>query len=324
MKLKVALSRYDRHIPLFNGDVAPPDGIEFDIEEIGESQPLRGGSDRHKRILNGEFDIGEMSFSSFIAAVGHNPDLDLVGVPVFPRRFFSVGQIYVNVDAGIEKPTDLIGRKVGLHSFQTTLSVLAKGDMKLEYGVAWEDIEWLCIRPEIVPVDLGDDVKVGLVPDDKNIGDMLCDGEISALFSPHPPPAMLKRPDRWRRLFRDTRAEEARYFRKYGFCPIMHILVMKTALAESYPALPKQLVALFDEAKRIAYDYYYDSNYSLLLWSRYLFEEQRDRLSDDPWPNGFKANRKNVEQFIGYSADQRLIPAAYPAERLFHPSVLDS
>jgi 4,5-dihydroxyphthalate decarboxylase len=324
MKLSMALSRYDRHIPLFNGEVPPPDGFEFEIEEIGESQPLRGGGDRHKRILDMEFDIGEMSFSSFIAAVGQNPDLPLVGIPVFPRRFFSVGQIYVNVDAGIEKPTDLIGRKVGLHSFQTTLSVLAKGDMKLEYGVAWEDIEWVCIRPEIVPVDLGDDVTVGLVPDGKNIGDMLCDGEIAALFSPHPPRTMLDRPDRWRRLFRDSKAEEARYFKKYGFCPIMHIMVMKRTLAEAHPALPKQLIGMFDEAKTRAYDYYDDSNYSLLLWSRYLVEEQRERLDMDPWPNGFAANRKNVQQFIGYSADQRLIPAEYPAEKLFHHSVLDT
>jgi len=324
MKLSMALSRYDRHIPLFAGEVAPPEGIELDLVEIGESQPLRGGADRHKRILDLEFDIGEMSFSSFIAAVGRDPDLPLVGVPVFPRRFFSVGQIYVNVDSGIASPQDLVGRRVGLHSFQTTLSVLAKGDLKLEYGVAWEDIEWHCLRPEIVPVELGDDVTVELIPEGKNIGTMLCDGEIDALFSPHPPRAMLDRPDRWRRLFGDTKAEEARYFAKYGFCPIMHLMVMKRRLADDRPDLGPALIAMFEDAKRRALDYYDDSNYSMLLWSRYLLEEQRARLAADVWPNGFKANRKNVAQFIGYSHDQRLIAEPFPPEALFHESVLAS
>jgi hypothetical protein len=44
----------------------------------------------------------------------------------------------------------------------------------------------------------------------------------------------------------------------------------------------------------------------------------------DPWPNGFKSNRKNLEQFIGYSHDQRLIASPFPAERLFHQSTHDT
>ena len=93
--------------------------------------------------------------SSFIWRLRAIPNLPLVGVPVFPRRFFSVGQMYVNANAGIATPSDLIGRKVGLHSFQTTLSVLGKGDLKLEYDVPWEKIHWICMRPELLPVDLG-------------------------------------------------------------------------------------------------------------------------------------------------------------------------
>jgi 4,5-dihydroxyphthalate decarboxylase len=153
---------------------------------------------------------------------------------------------------------------------------------------------------------------------------MLCDGEIDALFSPHPPRAMLDRPDRWRRLFRDTKAEEARYFAKYGFCPIMHLMVMKRRLADDRPDLGPALVAMFEDAKRRAMDYYDDSNYAMLLWSRYLLEEQRERLAADVWPNGFAANRKNVAQFIGYSHDQRLIAELFPPEALFHESVLES
>lgn len=325
MELSIALNRYDRHVPFFNGTVTPPDGITLKALEIGESMPFRDGTDRHSRLLNDlEFDIGEMGLSSFVMAVARNPDLPMVGIPVFPRRFFSMGQIYVNPDAGIEEPADLSGKKVGVHSFQTTLSVLAKGDLTLEFGVRWEDIDWYCMRGEVVPVEIGDDVVVEVIAPGKDIGVMLMDGEIDALISPQPRKSMLAEPDRYRRLFPDPIAEDVRYFKKYGFYPIMHLMTVRRELVEARPDLPMEIVRMCEQAKDLAWSYYDDSNYSLLAWSRNALENQTARLGADPWTSGFAANCKNLEQFIGYSHDQRLIDAPYPAEKLFHASTLES
>lgn len=324
MELTIALNRYDRHVPFFNGTVTPPDGFSFRPFEVGESTPMRDGDNRHARMMNGlEFDVCEMSFSSFVVAVARNPDLALVGVPAFPRRLFSLGQMYVNIDAGIDAPADLIGRNVGLHSFQTTLSVLAKGDLKLDYGVDWEDINWHCARADTVPVKFKDGVSIQRIPDGADIGTMLAEGEIDALFSPHPPKSLLARPDRYRRLFADARTEEKRYYDRHGYFPIMHIMTLKRELADANPALPRQIMAAWEEAKQIAYRYYDDTAYTLLAWGRTAFEGERKSLGEDPWPTGFSANRKNLEQFIAYEADQGLIEEPFPAERLFHPSVLD-
>jgi 4,5-dihydroxyphthalate decarboxylase len=324
MELTIALNRYDRHVPFFNGTLALPANLSFRPLEVGESAAMRDGIDRHARMLNhGEFDVGEVSLSSYIMAVARDPDHAAVGVATFPRRFFSAGQLYVNVESGIETPADLIGRKVGLHSFQTTLSVLAKGDLKLDYGIDWRDIDWVCMRGETIPVDLGD-ASVSRMADGADMGKMLIDGEVEALFSPHPPKSMLAEPDRTRRLFRDARAEELRYYRKYGFYPIMHIMTLRRELADAHPALPRQIMDIWDQAKRLTYNYYDDSNYSLLAWSRNAYEEQREVLGDDPWPSGLAANRKNLEQFISYSHDQRLIAEPIPVESLFHETVLDS
>ena len=325
MELSIALNRYDRHVPFFNGTVTPPAGFSFRALEVGESTPGRDGANRHGRMMDGlEFDVCEMSFSSFIVAVARNPDLPLVGVPVFPRRLFSLGQMYVNVDAGIEEPKDLVGRKVGLHSFQTTLSVLAKGDLKLDYGVNWEDIDWYTTRAETVPVKLKEGTSVQRIADNANIGTMLADGEIDALFSPHPPPTLLSRPDRYRRLFPDTRAEEQRYYDRHGYFPIMHIMTLKRELADAHPDLPRQIMTAWEEAKTLAYSYYDDTAYSLLAWGRDAFEGERALLGADPWPSGFAANVKNLDQFIAYEADQGLIEDVYPAENLFHESVRDT
>lgn len=321
MELTIAINRYDRHVPFFNGTLPLPDGLTLRSLEVGESMHNRDGTDRHERMLKERaFDIAEMSMSSYIMAVARDPNLPLVGVPAFPRRFFSIAQIYVNKRAGIRAPRDLVGRRVGVHSFQTTLSLLAKGDLKFEYGVPWEKIHWLCMRRETIPVDLGSDVSIETIPAGTDIGQMLCDGEIDALITPQPRQSMLARPDRYERLFPDVHAEEIRYFRKYGFFPIMHVVVLKRELAEVRPDLPSQVLRMFEDAKNLAYTYYDDSNYSVLADARMLFEQQRSELGADPWPNGFKANRKNLEQFIAYSHDQRLIAQVFPPERLFHPS----
>jgi 4,5-dihydroxyphthalate decarboxylase len=325
MNITIALNRYDRHVPLFNGTVPLPKGLTITPLEVGESAMNRDGTDRHERGLNHlEFDVVEMSLSSFIMAVARDPKLPLVGIPVFPRRFFSAGQIYVNAKSGIEKPADLVGRRIGVHAFQVTLSVLAKGDLGLDYGFDWRKANWVCMKKEVVPVDLGPDAKVELMPAGKDMGLMLCAGEIDALFSPQPRKSMLDQPDKYRRLFRDVRAEEVRYFKAHGYYPIMHVMAVKRDLIEQRPALGRELLAMFDAAKALAYSYYDDSNYALLVDTRAYLEQERRDFGADPWPNGFKANAKNLDCFIGYSHDQRLIPEKFPATRLFHPSTLET
>ncbi len=79
---------------------------------------------------------------------------------------------------------------------------------------------------------------------------------------------------------------------------------------------------MLDDAKRL--EYYADSNYSLRVDGRMLFEQQRRDFGGDPWPNGFAHNCKNVDQFIGYSLDQRLMSSPIPAAKLLHPSTHDT
>src|SRR3990167_5377759 len=109
LKLTIALSHYDRHIPFFDGTVVP-EGIDLAVLEVGQSSPLRHGSDRHERMLRkGEFDVAEVSLSSYLMA--RSRGMPFTAIPVFPRRLFSLSQMWVNVGAGIRSPKDLIGRK---------------------------------------------------------------------------------------------------------------------------------------------------------------------------------------------------------------------
>jgi 4,5-dihydroxyphthalate decarboxylase len=325
MELTIALDRYDRHVPFFAGTARAPEGFSLRPLEIGESSDKRDGQDRHRRMLHDlEFDICELSLASTITALSRDPDLPIVCVPAFPRRLFSMSQMYVSARSSVAAPIDLVGKRIGVHAWQVTLSVLAKGDLKREYGVDWRDIDWVCMNPENQPITFPDGVRIDRMPPGADIGEMLLAGEIDALFSPQPRQSMLAAPDGYRRLFDDCRGEEIRYFRKYGFFPIMHLIGVKRALAERHPSLCRAVMDMWDDAKRQAYDYYGDSNYSLLAWGREAYEAERAALGADPWPSGLAANRANLEQFIDYCHDQGLIPQPLPVERLFDASVLDT
>src|SRR5215470_11787403 len=313
-KLTMALSHYDRHIPFFDGSVKA-DGIDLAVLEVGQSEPLKHGRDRHERMLQKqEFDICELSLSSYLMAKSRG--MAFTAIPIFPRRLFSLSQMWVNVDAGVGSPQDLVGKKVGLSTFQTTLSVLAKGDLQSEYNVPWRKMKWIVSKEEAIPFDPEEGVRVELAAG-KKMGVMLEQGEIAALMVPHPPKEALRGSKKIRRLFADPKQEEARYFQKNGFYPIMHLIAFKDDVLAKNPEFAPNVVAAFDKAKAACMDYYDDPNWSRFVWGRHLFEEERKAFGDDPWPHGIKKNRANLERFIGYSLDQGLMQKKLEVEQLF-------
>ena len=248
---------------------------------------------------------------------------EFIATPVFPRRLFSQLCIFVNVDSNIILPSDLIGKKVAVWSFQTTLCVLAKGDLQHEYNVPWNKINWHIQHHEEIPWK-GEGVSITNIPNNKDAGEMLVSGEVDAMFHPQPPSAVMRNPDRVRRLFPDSKAESIAHFRKFGYCPIMHVLVFARELLEREPWLAKEMISVWNDAKEKVNDFYEDPGYSILAFARNEYEWQRDNMGFDLFPNGLKANRANLEQFNRYLAEQGLIDAPVSLSELFHHSVLDT
>jgi 4,5-dihydroxyphthalate decarboxylase len=321
-KLTMAVSSYDRHFPFFDGSVTLADA-DLAVLLVGQSERLKHGVDRHERMLQkGEFDICELSLSSYLMA--RSRGMPFTAIPVFPRRLFSLSQMWIRRDAGIAAPKDLMGRKVGLSTFQTTLSVLAKGDLQSEYGVDWRKIVWVVAKEETVAFEPMKGVEIRLAPPGQKIGALLEAGEIDALFMPHPPKEVLGASDKFGRLFPDAKAEELKYFRKNGFFPIMHVVAFKDEVLKANPWLAGAVMDMFERAKEECRRYYDDPNWSRLVWGRHLFEEERRLLGDDPWPYGVAKNRANLERFMGYSLDQGLMAKKLAVEKLFAESALSS
>lgn len=318
--LTFAVSHYDRFVPFLDGSVRP-DGFDVTMLHVGQSVPGRHGTARHEQMLQkGAFDVCEVSLSSYLMARARKRPF--TAIPAFPRRLFSQSQMWINAKGRVRTPEDLAGKRVGVGTFQTTLSVLARGDLQSEYGVPWRRIEWIAARTENVAFEPAPGVSLRLKPEGSDLGAMLQAGEIDAIFNPQPPrPALAGDPD-IRRLFDDPRAEEARYFHKNGFYPIMHVIVFRDDVLERHPGAAEAFLAAFTEADAVSRRYYDDPNWSRLAWGRLDIEDERRLLGADLWPIGVAKNRSNLERFIGYSHDQGLIDSALPVDSLFVEATL--
>ena len=62
-------------------------------------------------------------------------------------------------------------------------------------------------------------------------------------------------------------------------------------------------------------------DWSRLAWAKYTQEEEAQAFARPLWTTGLDANRDNLDRFIDYALDQRLIDRCMDSAELFHPSV---
>ena len=89
-----------------------------------------------------EFDVAEMSLSSYVTSLAAEP-APFVALPVFTSRMFRHGGIFVNADAGIEKPADLRGKVVGTPECQLTAGVWIRGILADHHDVPVDSVRYL-------------------------------------------------------------------------------------------------------------------------------------------------------------------------------------
>lgn len=324
IRLSVSLERYDRFLPFYDGTTLSPDHLKLDIFQTGQSAMLRDGKGRHERmLLDGEFDIAEFSFSTFLMA--RERRLPITGIPIFPRRLFSLSQMWVHQDSQFTQPSDLKGHKVAISAFQNTLALLAKGDLKFHFDTPWESIHWLLTQHEKVKFTVPAGTQVDYIGGTReDLAQRLVRGEIDAFFLPHPPLSVMSGQLPIRRLIQDCPTAELKYFQQVGDFPIMHVIALREETAKKYPNIGTTLYHIFDQAQQLAASYYEDPAWSRLAWGRHYFEQERTAFGRDPWANGFNVNRPTIERLLMYSHDQGMIAAPYPPETLFLSDTLNT
>src|SRR5919198_95705 len=102
----LACGAYDRTLPLALGDVRPQ-GVEL----------------------------------TYLVRLARG-DTALVAIPVFTSRMFRHSCVWVNAEAGIQRPEDLKGKRMGVPEYQVTAVVWIRGFLHDDYGVAPSDLRW--------------------------------------------------------------------------------------------------------------------------------------------------------------------------------------
>ena len=318
LPVKLACWDYDRTRALIDGRVKP-EGIDLAIEILPPQQAFA------KLLQPTDFGAAEMSFSNFIA-LRAKPDCPMVGIPVILSKMFRHDCLYVREGAGIEKPEDLKGKRVGTIRYASTGIVYMKGFLQHDYGVHARDMHWFIggleapvksERPPGTPAD----VQITLVPETQTLDELMEAGEIDAMMVLQLPPSFTAGNPHIRRLFRDFKRVETDYFRRTGIFPVMHVVAIRKTLYDANPFVAKSLYQAFDRARDRALHGLYDTD-ALHLSLPFLIdhiEETRALFGKDFFAYGVGPNRTGIEALCQYLHEQNLTPRRMGADELFVP-----
>lgn len=329
LSLKVGTYRYEHTEPLFDGRVSI-DGVDAELV----TSPLI--SDIFQQMAAGELDIAEYGLTYFLRSFD-TEESPFLALPIFPNRNFRHEALFVNVDAGIDEPEDLVGKTVGEFAlWGSDPGVWMKGILAEQYGVTPNQMRWIIGGTDHpipafdwIPLPVPDGVEVQHAADGQTLAAMLEAGEIDALLSVDVPQAVLDgSTKKIRRLFPDYPAVERDYYQRTGIHPMMHTVAIRRELVDE-PGLVESVYRAFEEAKTIVQDRYRNEAAKqhmgvITQWFSPLFAQNRALFGEDWWPYGLRRNRKAVDAFLRYHHEQGLSQRLLTSEDIIVPQLLDT
>jgi 4,5-dihydroxyphthalate decarboxylase len=311
----------DRVAPLAHGEVEIP-GVCLSFVE-----PHDLGDLFRVQARDPQFEASEMSLATYLALVGHGHD-HLVGLPIFPLRQFRHRHVYVHAEAGIEKPEDLRGKRVGVPEYEMTSALWIRAFLLHDYNIRPEELHWHVggLRTpgyrRRTEHNRPDGVTIDVIRDSETLEKLLLRGALEALVTVEPPADFGKSPA-IRRLFSDYEAVEREYYERTGLFPIMHLVVIRRTLYEQAPWLGGALVAAFSAAKTIGMRRLKDADRLAvaLPWLQRHVEETEQIFGSDGFPYGLDVNRHLLEQAVRFAHEQQLVPQPPSLEELFPTTV---
>ena len=324
LKLSLACWNYDRTRALMDGTVQP-EGIDLNYMNLPVEETF------FRMLRHHEFDVAELSLSSYLISF-FKPDCPFVAIPVFPSCVFRHSGIFVNRDAGIEQPSDLVGKRVGTPEYQMTAAVWIRGILAEHHGVPVESVKYFTGgaeqpgRIEKVKLQLPPSIQVAPIGPEQTLSKMLEDGEIDALYTARTPSTFKGGQGKVRRLFQDYGDVEKAYYAKTGIFPIMHVIVIKRDIYEKNRWVAQSLYKAFAASLRKCYE---DLRENVVLkttlpWANAHYDETRARMGDDFWPQGLANTHQTLTTLLNYSCQQGLIPRTIDPASLFASETLEA
>jgi 4,5-dihydroxyphthalate decarboxylase len=318
----MACQAYDRMQPLRDGTVRLG-GARLNVLDLPVEETF------FRMLRFEEFDVAELSLSSYVLTLAHGAPF--VAVPVFPSRAFRHSGIYVRDDSALTDPAQLAGRTVGVPEYQITAAVWIRGILAEHHGLDVASVRYRTGgldepgRVEKLRLDLPPRITVSPIDPGQTLTQLLIDGELDAIYSArNPGPFNTPGGGGIRRLFPDPEAAERSYHARTGIFPIMHTLVIRRSVYEKHRWLARELVKACTAAKALTLSGMGETaalRYALpWLWAE--VDRTRAALGEDWWPYGLERNRATLVTFLRYSHEQGLAPRLHEPEELFAPESL--
>lgn len=306
LELTLSCGYYDRTAPLFDGRLKT-ERMKLLLPPVIKAAPI-GSTDA---------DIYEAALPAAIMQAENKSDH--VCLAIFPRRKFFHQLLLTGKDSGITRLEDFRGKRVGiLRWYQHALGLWLRGYLQDKFDIHPAEMRWFTERPSLFPLNQSRGVSVALIPSDKNLVQMLMDGELDILVHEDAHRILSEHPRFVRRIFPNFTEAEAAYFTETQFFPINHVMVIKREIVRNHPWVVASLLKAFEEAKGIALrDLDRDTSLLSSPWVASLLEEQYSLLGRDLYPYGLEANRRVIETHIRYLFEQGLISNLPPPEEIF-------
>ncbi|WP_441277019.1 ABC transporter substrate-binding protein [Tardiphaga sp. 172_B4_N1_3] len=274
MRLRILLGDHPHTAALKSGAITS-DLVELDFAVY---TPTNKGF--KPMVRDGAFDVAEMAIVTYLMARSYDKPMVLLPDVMMARHQF--GFAVTSPAAGIAKPRDLEGKRVGIRSFTTTTGAWLRGMLANDYGVNLDAIEWITFEEPHVAEYVDSTTKA---PAGKAIMQMLFDGELDAVLGE-------KSDDpRVAQLFPDVAAAEKAWLARHGVVPINHMVVVSKQLSDTRPDVVREVHRMLEASMAAA---------------------AGKSLSFDA-----DAMNRSLALITDYSAQQGLIPRRFSVDELF-------
>jgi 4,5-dihydroxyphthalate decarboxylase len=318
---------YDRTRAIMDGHASIADvEVKFEVSNIYEVNRLAFGAEQ-------KYEVTELGLIPYITKYINEDFRGYTLIPVFVSREFRHKNVFVHADSGIERPEDLVGKRVGTPGYGMSSHTWIRGFLLDEHGVKAEDLQWIettkssdggAVNSGFANYYFGDDFPMTRGPEGVDESELLLSGQCEALITAITPTAFAEGDPRIRQLFPDVKATEQAYFLKTGMFPIMHVIAIRTDVLTENPWLAKAVFEMYSEAKDLAYKNLESTtvNRVTLPWAFEEFNRTRELMGTNYWKYGVEANRKELESIMRYVFEQGLVKRQIGFEEMFDPSTL--
>ena len=293
-----------------------------------------------RQLKFGEFEIAEMSMSTYLIA--RSRGADMIALPAFPSRRLFQTELSYHLDSAITKPQDLAGKRLGVAEYQQTAALWIRGILEHDFGVSQYKIHWFMERSE----EMSHGGATGFKPPpgisfnridkNKSLASTLQQNELDIAHISSPwvlrantldRSSRITGKDDWSKiapLFPDRLAEATRFYNQHGFLPVNHAYIIRGDIHRQHPWLAASLYEGFVRAKALARERLIEQIPAALIFGQEYLAMTRELIGDDPFPFGIKANQAMLDTITGYSHEQGLTPRKMKIDELFAECTLDT